>query len=168
GVGGGGVFAAMYHAVNHSLSKGLLFLSAGRILDAFHTKAIAEVHGIKHILPRTALFWIAGFLAITGTPPFGTFVSEFLVAQYILTSGRLLLGVVYVLLLAVIFVGMVGPFIHMSYGTSPERLGKKAHAESILQMVPLTILLLGVLIMGIAPPTRVLAVMQQAAALFGG
>ena len=45
GLGGAGAFGAMLHAVNHSLTKAMLFLVAGNILAAYRTKSIAEVRG---------------------------------------------------------------------------------------------------------------------------
>ena len=76
GLGGAGSFGALLHAVNHSLAKAMLFLLAGNILAAYRTKATAEVRGMARVLPVTGALWIAGFLAITGSPPFGPFVSR--------------------------------------------------------------------------------------------
>ncbi len=46
GIGGGAVFGAMLHAVNHSLAKAMLFLVAGNILAAYRTKSTAKVRGV--------------------------------------------------------------------------------------------------------------------------
>jgi hydrogenase-4 component F len=40
------------------------------------------------MLPITGALWLAGFLSITGTPPFGTFVSEFSIIKAAIDSGR--------------------------------------------------------------------------------
>ena len=39
GIGGAATFGAMLHAVNHSLTKAMLFLVAGNILAVYHTKS---------------------------------------------------------------------------------------------------------------------------------
>lgn len=76
GVGGMGVFGSMLHLVNHSLTKGMLFLVAGNILAYYQTKKASDVRGILRILPVTGILWTAGLFAISGSPPFGVFLSE--------------------------------------------------------------------------------------------
>jgi hydrogenase-4 component F len=51
GIGGSGAFAAIYHAVNHSLTKCMLFLTAGNILENYKTKSICDVTGVKKCCP---------------------------------------------------------------------------------------------------------------------
>ncbi len=79
GVGIGGVagFGALLHTVNHSLTKAMLFLLSGNILAAYRTQVDrARSAACSATLPVTGVLWMAGFLAITGSPPFGLFVSE--------------------------------------------------------------------------------------------
>ena len=68
GLGGAGGYGAMLHAVNHSLAKALLFLVSGNVLAAYHTKSARDVSGLMRALPWSGALWIAGFLAITGSP----------------------------------------------------------------------------------------------------
>ncbi|MCL2124038.1 MAG: NADH dehydrogenase FAD-containing subunit, partial [Desulfovibrionaceae bacterium] len=84
GLGGGAVFGAMLHAVNHSLAKAMLFLLAGNILRHYHTTSSHDVRGMRRTMPWTAALWTAGFLAVAGSPPFGLFVSEFSILQAML------------------------------------------------------------------------------------
>src|SRR5260370_40863152 len=81
GVGGAATFGAMLHAVNHSLTKASLFLVAGNILAVYQTKSTAEVRGVFRVLPASGLLWIAGFFAVTGSPPFGLVLSEFTILK---------------------------------------------------------------------------------------
>lgn len=85
GFGGIGIFAAMFHILNHALTKTLLFMSAGNVLSSLHTREIEKVRGLFKVMPVTAFLFGLGTLAITGTPPFSIFSSEFL----IITSGFL-------------------------------------------------------------------------------
>ena len=48
-------FGAMLHAVNHSLTKGLLFLVSGNILAAYRTKSVAGVRGLVRVAPATGV-----------------------------------------------------------------------------------------------------------------
>ena len=43
--------ARMLHAVNHSLTKAMLFLVAGNILAVYRSKSTADVRGVLRVLP---------------------------------------------------------------------------------------------------------------------
>jgi hydrogenase-4 component F len=80
GLGGAATFGAMLHAVNHSLVKATLFMVAGNILAVYKTRSTG-VRGVLQVLPVSGALWVAGFLAITGSPPFGPFLSEFTILK---------------------------------------------------------------------------------------
>ena len=79
GIGAGGIAVpgALLHVINNSLTKVVLFLSAGNIHRAYGSKTIDAVSGAFRRVPLSAVLFLAGFLAITGSPPFGPFISEF-------------------------------------------------------------------------------------------
>ena len=81
GIGGLAGFGAHAAHVNHSLTKAMLFFAAGNILAVYRTKSTDHARGVLRTLPVTGLLWIAGFLAITGSPPFGPFLSEFAILK---------------------------------------------------------------------------------------
>ncbi|MEW6411235.1 MAG: proton-conducting transporter membrane subunit [Candidatus Zixiibacteriota bacterium] len=72
---GGGIF----HVVNHSLFKGLLFLGAGSVAHAAGTREIDRLGGLLKLMPWTAAMFLAGSVAICGLPPLNGFASEFLI-----------------------------------------------------------------------------------------
>lgn len=74
-----GFAGALMHVVNHALFKGLLFMGAGAVINAAHTREMDHLGGLLRKMPFTALFFLVGAMAITGLPPFNGFVSEFLV-----------------------------------------------------------------------------------------
>ena len=76
--------AAFYHALNHAAFKGLLFLGAGSVLHAAHTRDMNRLGGLIRGLPWTAAFFLTGALAIAGLPPLNGFVSEWLLFQSLL------------------------------------------------------------------------------------
>lgn len=120
GIGGAAGFGSMLHAVNHSLTKAMLFLAAGNTLAYFHTKSIVQTRGIRRVLPATGILWVAGMLAITGSPPFGTFISELAVLKGIVDTDRFLVAIFYLGALGVAFVGMASAILPMVYGTAPD------------------------------------------------
>jgi hydrogenase-4 component F len=168
GIGGPGLAAALFHSLNHSLSKGLLFLTAGNILEAYHSKSTAHVSGVRHLLPWTGFFWLAGFLAISGSPPFGTFLSEFWLAKTIFAQGRFGLGAAMIALLTVIFIGMAGPVLEMALGKPPEKVIERHPTESFWRVFPLLCLLAAGLFCGLLLPPEVRAFFTNTARELGG
>jgi proton-translocating NADH-quinone oxidoreductase chain M len=67
------------HLVNHAVSKGLLFLSAGAIMRQLEIRDIREMGGLAGKMPMTAASSTVAALSIAGVPPFACFISEFLI-----------------------------------------------------------------------------------------
>jgi len=76
--------AALYHTLNHALFKGLLFMGAGSVMHAAHTKNMEEMGGLLKLMPYTGLFFLIGAVSICALPPFNGFVSEWLTYQALL------------------------------------------------------------------------------------
>ncbi|HTS17583.1 MAG TPA: proton-conducting transporter membrane subunit [Verrucomicrobiae bacterium] len=74
-----GLAGALLHVWNHSLFKSLLFLGAGAVVHATHTLEIDDLGGLAKSMPRTALCFAVGAVAICGLPPLNGFVSELLI-----------------------------------------------------------------------------------------
>lgn len=169
GVGLGGAYGSALHAVNHSLAKGGLFLTAGNLLAVYRTKQVAGVAGALRRVPVTGALWLAGFLAITGTPPFGTFLSEFAILRTALDSGRYAVAVAYLAFLALIFLGMAALVLPMVQGLPPARDEK--HGERGLGLwltLPPAVLVLLVLGLGIYVPPVLDEVLRDVALVLTG
>ncbi len=76
-----GMLGGLLHVWNHSLFKALLFLSAGSVVHAAHTREIDELGGVQRRMPFTSAAFLIGAVAICGLPPLNGFVSEFLIYQ---------------------------------------------------------------------------------------
>ncbi|MCL1890406.1 MAG: NADH dehydrogenase FAD-containing subunit, partial [Desulfovibrionaceae bacterium] len=135
GIGGNAVFGAMLHAVNHSLVKAMLFLLAGNILRHYGTTSSHDVSGLRQTMPLTAALWTAGFLAVAGSPPFGLFVSEFSILQVMLQQKHVVPAFLYLVFLAVIFVGMSVPVLRMVQASPPPGL-TKSRLETLFNTGP--------------------------------
>ena len=81
--------AALFHVFNHSLFKSLLFFGAGAVLSATGERDMEKLGGLIHGMPRTALAFLIGCVAISALPPLNGFVSEWLTFQAILISPAL-------------------------------------------------------------------------------
>jgi hydrogenase-4 component B len=80
------LIAGLYHTLNHAIFKCLLFLGAGSVLAATHTRNMEEMGGLIRRLPATAFFFLIGAIAISGLPPLNGFVSEWLTYQALLAG----------------------------------------------------------------------------------
>jgi len=167
GLGGAATFGSLLHTVNHSLTKGMLFLLAGNSLASYRTKSVRGVRGLLRRLPVTGVLWLAGLLSITGTPPFGTFVSEILILRGAFDQGRFLVGAVYLALLTVIFVGVAPTMTRMAQGEAPAGLPASPSREPWLAVVPPLLLGAAVLALGLYLPPGLEAALNAAAAALG-
>src|SRR5437867_8630266 len=84
-----GFVGGLYHTINHACFKGLLFLGAGSVLHATHTRNMEEMGGLIKRMPRTALFFLVGAAAISALPPLNGFVSEWVVFQALLGGATI-------------------------------------------------------------------------------
>ncbi len=163
GVGGAGVFGSMLHLINNGLAKGVLFLAAANIHRAYGTKAVAEVSGAIRRLPFTGALFLAGFFAITGSPPFGPFFSEFTILRATLSSGRYLEGGLFLLLLFVVFVGMGATVLGLVQGEPSKEVAATPYRESFFTVAPIAAFLGLVLVLGLWLPPDLGQVLQDAA-----
>jgi formate hydrogenlyase subunit 3/multisubunit Na+/H+ antiporter MnhD subunit len=80
--------AALLHVAYHSLYKSLLFLGAGAVQHATGRRDFDGLGGLIHRMPRTAMFFLVGALAISALPPLNGFVSEWLLFQSVLAGPQ--------------------------------------------------------------------------------
>ena len=76
-----GVTAGLFHALNHTLFKGLLFLCAGAVLSATGTTNLDKLGGLSKKMPKTTFCFLVGAFSIAGMPPFNGFASKWMVYQ---------------------------------------------------------------------------------------
>lgn len=162
GFGGLGTFAALLHMVYHSLTKSILFFSAGNIFLKYSSTKIAHVRGVITMLPVTGVILILGFLAIIGMPPFGLFITEF----YILSAGivkfPLVVGLILALLI-LIFIGFLKHIIDLSFGQSEEQL--VSGESNYLTVLPAIFLLSIFIIASLFLPEPIKSLLNSAASL---
>jgi len=106
GLGGLGVWAALFHVWTNSLTKGALFLSAGNIRRAADARDVHDVSGMAWRAPLSARMFVMGLFAITACPPFGPFFSELLMVRTAFKTGSIFTGVVFLGCLLIAFFGL--------------------------------------------------------------
>lgn len=71
-----GIYAGLFHLLNHALGKALLFLGAGAIIYSTGARRISELGGLAKRMPVTSFCFFVGALAVSGIPPFNGFQSK--------------------------------------------------------------------------------------------
>jgi hydrogenase-4 component F len=118
GFGGVGIFTAVLHIIYNALIKSALFLSAGNIFLKYSSTKIEKVKGVLTALPATGVIFLAGFLAITGMPPFGIFVTKI----FILSAGILahpVATIMALIFMTILFTGFLRQVVAMIFGEKP-------------------------------------------------
>lgn len=164
GAGTGGLF----HALNHSLTKGSLFFVAGSVLSLYHSKAIASVSGLIRLAPVTGAIWIGGFMSICGLPPFGTFFSEMMILSSLGSQGRWLVIGALLLGLSMVFIGMWKAVISMVFGDVSPGLDVPSGRKIVWEDLPPMILCVTALALGIWTPAPLCRLIESAASAIGG
>ena len=166
GLGGEAVFGALLQIINHSFIKCALFLLAGNIYLHYRTRRVDVVSGVLQKLPVTGILWFAGFLAISAIPPFGTFVSEFLIIKHAFVEKQYLTIMLFILFLSAIFVGMSLIFIKMAFkGDSVACNDVPVKKESYIVILPSALLLSFALILGVYIPSGLHSILQKISSL---
>ena len=164
GVGGLATFGALLHVINNGLTKVALFLSAGNIQHAFGSKFSQDVRGAIRRLPLTGPLFLAGFFAITGSPPFGPFLSEFTIVDASLSAGQWVPTALFLLFLLVVFVGMGSTILPAVQGVPTEQAARTDFRDGFFTTAPILVSLTIVLLLGVYIPKPLETLLREAAA----
>ncbi len=164
GLGAGATFAALLHLVNNALGKGAMFLSVGNIHRAFGGKTTTEVHGAIRRLPLSGTLFLLGLFAVTGSPPFGLFVSELLILKAAFAAHRWLVAGLFLAFLFLVFAGMGATSLAALQGRPPKSARRSTYRDSLTTFVPALCLLALVLLFGLHLPAAVRTLIENAAA----
>jgi len=171
GLGGVGSLGAALHALNHSMTKAALFLIAGNIMVVARTKEIGSVRGLLSTAPVAASMWLAGILAVVGSPPFGLFTSELMILKAAVDGSRWWVAGGYLTALSVAFVAMALAAVKMVFGepSAPAVVTPALdRRQAVLMYLGPAVLLSGVLLTGLYLPGPLYSLLQSAAVLLGG
>ncbi len=114
------VFAALYHTLNHSLTKSMLFAASGNIYLKYGTKKIRKIKGLLKTMPVTGTIFLLGLFAIIGMPPFSIFTSEFGILSAAVSDSRYLCLALALVFLVLVFVGFATRMLKIFFG-KPDR-----------------------------------------------
>ncbi|MGB7990761.1 MAG: hydrogenase 4 subunit B [Candidatus Methylophosphatis roskildensis] len=153
--------ACLYHAASHAFFKSLLFLGTGSVLHATGERNLGRLGGLMRSMPFVAWVTLIGVLASSGLPPFGGFVSEWLLLQsFLFTPGlpdnflNMLVPVVaaaIALVAALAGYAMVKFFGIIFLGQPREEKLAQAHDATVLERIGMSWLVAGCIALGLFP-----------------
>jgi len=154
-------FAGLLHMAMHSLTKSAIFYAVGHVAQAKGTQRIDQISGLTVSHPALGWGLVLGVVAIAGLPPFGVFMSEFL----LVTSTFARQPWVALVLVAGILMA-VGALVmrvqQMAFG-EPDGAPVPVHGS----LIPLYLHLALVLVAGVWLPEPLAAWFRTVAALLG-
>ena len=154
-----GMAGGLLHVVNHAMFKGLLFLGAGSVFQAAHTREIDHLGGLIKKMPYTGACFLVGAVAISGLPPLNGFLSEFLIYLGSL-RGAISMGadVAVPLIGAVAGLALIGGLAAACFtkafgivflGEPRSQAAANAHESRPLMVAPMLLLAAGCLVAGL-------------------
>lgn len=167
GLGKGALFGALFHLLNNGLTKGVLFLSSGNIHRSYSNKTTNVVKGALTRLPWSGGLFLAGFIAITGSPPFSPFISEFTIVSSAFIDGRHFVGWLFLLFLVIVFIGMALTVLPMVMGAPPADVEPTDYKDGLLTVGPPLFMMLVILMLGVWPPQFLIALLADGTAMLG-
>jgi len=164
GVGVGGGFGALLHMINNGLVKSVMFLAAGNIHRAFGSKRVRDISGTMRRLPISGALFLIGLFAVTGSPPFGPFVSQFAILRAAVADGRFVVAGLFLVLLAAVFLGMGSTVLGVSQGEPSAGALRTPYRDDLAKTAPLVGALALVLLLGLWLPAPLERLLREAAA----
>ncbi|MFA5117322.1 MAG: proton-conducting transporter membrane subunit [Candidatus Omnitrophota bacterium] len=165
GLGGIGLFGALFHMITNALAKVVMFLTAGSIAQKYGSSRVDDVKGIINTFPATGVFLLLSLFAGTGMFPFATFHSELMILNGAIISRQYLLAGIFVAALIVIFIGLARIVLEAVYGPPTEPvLAKK---ESFFMNSAIAVSAAALISLGLWMPAPLEKVLREAVAMIG-
>jgi hydrogenase-4 component F len=96
----------LLHVIVHGIAKSNAFMGAGVLVRKFHTKELSDIRGALTALPWSGPLLLISVLALSASPPFGIFRSEFSIVAGGFASGSNWPAALLVALVTIAFVGL--------------------------------------------------------------
>lgn len=161
------IFAVLFHAINHALTKSLLFLAAGNVYLKYKTREIAKVKGVLKAMPITGTVFLLGIFAITGMPPFSIFSSELSLLIAMFKAGGKYYGFLFLVLLVIVFIGFAVSLLKMFY-RDEHRETPEPGEKNVIGAAAICVLLVIITVTGFYLPNDILNLLNKAQEIVSG
>jgi hydrogenase-4 component F len=142
-----GALGAMLHMLFHAVTKPLMFFCAGSVQQHYATPYFRKVTGVIHTQPWTGALFLMGAFAVTSTPPFSIFQSEFTILSAAMISGRNGLALAFTAGVVAVFCGFLVHMARLTLGAprpdAPARIAECPWKLTAMIVVALCVITLG-------------------------
>ena len=142
-----GIAGGLFHLVNHSVFKSLLFLNAGAVEHATGTRQLKRLGGLYGRMPVTGKTSLVASMSIAGIPPFNGFWSKLLIVLACVESGRHGLGLAAVLVSLVTLASFLKVQKFAFFRAAPPGMGQVREVPVLMRT---SMLLLAALCLGMS------------------
>ena len=174
-----GFTGGLFHLLNHSIFKSLMFFAAGNTYLKTHTRNMESLGGLMKKMPFTGLMFLFGSVAIAGLPPFNGFVSEILIyAGMLLGIPAAEINLFIVLIVSIAGLALAGTMAILCFskatgitflGESRTDFANKVSGDvDKIMLIPMGILTLLSLIVGVCPKYVLSMILVSSSLFIGG
>ncbi|MCI0746465.1 MAG: hydrogenase 4 subunit F [Verrucomicrobia subdivision 3 bacterium] len=162
-----GALGLTLHMLFHAMTKPLMFFCAGNVQQHFATPYFRQVRGVIRSLPWTGSLFFMATLAVTGTPPFGIFQSEFTTLSAALAAGRSWSASLFIVGVVTIFAGFLVHMARMNLGTARQD-APSYPSECPWKLSAMAVAAVPVIVVGFWLPRPLHQLVQHTAQIIGG
>ena len=161
GIGGVGVWAALFHVVCHTLIKSSLFLQIGIVRHIYNSYRINRIGDYININKIGAIALMAGMVVVLAFPPSPLFISELMILSQTIADGKWWLMVVMMFLLCVVIYSICQRIIKLCYQPNQDEL----HLSNVNRRLSFSALalLIGAIILGLWQPEPLVELISKIA-----
>jgi hydrogenase-4 component F len=163
-----GALGAALHMLFHGVTKPLMFFCAGNVQQQFATPYFWKVRGVMRTLPWTGGLFLMATLAVTGTPPFSIFQSEFNILSAALAADRGWAAGLFLVGVVTIFAGFLVHMSKLSLGRPPHPDTSGGATECPWKLGAMALVAVPVITLGFWLPGPLYELVRQTAQIIGG
>jgi hydrogenase-4 component F len=163
-----GALGAALHMLFHGVTKPLMFFCAGNVQQQFATPYFWKVRGVIRTLPWTGGLFLMATLAVTGTPPFSIFQSEFNILSAALAADRGWAAALFLVGVVTIFAGFLVHMSRLSLGAPAHPSASGRAAECPWKLGAMALVAVAVIMLGFWVPGPLYELVRQTAQIIGG
>ncbi len=160
------VFAGLFHVLNHAMAKSLMFFSAGHIVKKYKSHNMHLMQGLIQSLPFTAIAALVGLTALSGMPPFGIFMSKFMILAAAFEKGLFWPSALLLIFLIPVFGALIFYVPKVIFGNKSKNM--ETGPEPIGAKLVFSVLIIFLLIVGLTMPTGIKNLLESAAKIVTG
>ncbi len=127
-----GFLGALFHLVNHSVFKSLLFLNSGAVVYSTGERDMEKLGGLIQKMPVTSVTSVVGSMSVAGVPPFNGFWSKLIIILAAVQAGRPILALIVVLISILTLAYYLRALRLVFFGRLSEVFGKTKEAPALM------------------------------------